>query len=147
MPAISIREMHLGDVPEALRIERLSFSTPWSEASFLSEVYGQRSFTRVAECGGALVGYICMRHVADECHLLDLAVDPDYRGRGVAGMLLNSGFEAMREEGCRFLFLEVRESNIPSLKLYEKLGFKVTGLRKAYYLKPTEDAVIMMLGL
>lgn len=144
---VSIREMFPEDVPEALRIERLSFTTPWSETSFFSEVYGQRSFTRVAECGGALVGYICMRHVADECHLLDLAVDPDYRGRGVAGMLLNSGFEAMREEGCRFLFLEVRESNLVSRKLYEKFGFRNIGTRKAYYLKPTEDAVIMMLEL
>lgn len=144
---MSIREMLPEDVPEVLRIESLCFTMPWSRASFLSEVYGQHSFTRVAESGGALAGYICMRHVADECHLLDLAVDPVYQRLGIAGLLLNSGLEAMRELSCRFLFLEVRVGNVASRALYDKFGFKTVGNRKDYYLNPVEDAVIMMLEL
>jgi ribosomal-protein-alanine N-acetyltransferase len=147
MEDILIREMLPEDVPEVLRIEHLSFAMPWSEKSFLNEIYGQRSFTRVAERGGLFVGYICMQHVADECHLLDLAVDPDWRRRGIARLLIDSGLEAMKELGCRFLFLEVRESNAASLGLYEKFGFRTVGTRKAYYINPPEDAVMMVLAL
>jgi ribosomal-protein-alanine N-acetyltransferase len=132
------------DVPEVVKIERLSFSTPWSEASFYSEIYNKYSIVRVAELNGIIAGYICARHIADECHLLNMAVRPDYRRHGIAAMLLKNIIEELRGSGCRFLFLEVRESNYAARRFYEKFGFKIIGLRKNYYVYPDENAVIMM---
>jgi ribosomal-protein-alanine N-acetyltransferase len=132
------------DVPEVVKIERLSFSTPWSEASFYSEIYNKYSIVRVAELNGIIAGYICARHIADECHLLNMAVRPDYRRHGIAAMLLKDVIEDLRESGCRFFFLEVRESNYAARRFYEKCGFKIIGRRKNYYAYPNENAVIMM---
>ncbi|WP_333653400.1 ribosomal protein S18-alanine N-acetyltransferase [Dissulfurispira sp.] len=147
MNTVYIREMYPDDIPEIVSIERLSFSTPWSETSFRSEIYSRYSVTRVAELNGVIVGYICVKHVADECHLLDLAVHPDYRRRGIARALLNDVIQELRIEGCRFFCLEVRSSNYAAMKLYEKFGFNMVGVRKGYYVNPAEDAVIMMMEL
>lgn len=147
MNTVYIREMYPDDISEIVSIERLSFSTPWSETSFRSEIYSRYSVTRVAELNGVIVGYICVKHVADECHLLDLAVHPDYRRRGIARALLDDVIQELRIEGCRFFYLEVRSSNYAARKLYEKFGFNMVGVRKGYYVNPAEDAVIMMLEL
>lgn len=147
MNTVYIREMYPDDIAEIVSIERLSFSTPWSETSFRSEVYSRYSVTRVAELNGVIVGYVCVKHVADECHLLDLAVHPDYRRRGIARALLDNVIQELRIEGCRFFYLEVRSSNYAARKLYEKFGFNMVGVRKGYYVNPAEDAVIMMLEL
>lgn len=144
---IYIREMYPDDIPDVVKIERLSFTTPWSETSFQSEIYSRYSITRIAELNGIIVGYICVRHIADECHLLDLAVHPDYRRRGIAAMLLDNAIQELRLDGCRFFYLEVRASNYAARKLYEKFGFNLVRTRKGYYVNPTEDAVIMMLEL
>ncbi len=147
MNTVYIREMYPDDIPEIVSIERLSFSTPWSETSFRSEIYSRYSVTRVAELNGVIVGYICVKHVADECHLLNLAVHPDYRRRGIARALLDNVIQELRIEGCRFFYLEVRSSNYAARKLYEKFGFNMVGVRKGYYINPAEDAVIMMMEL
>ncbi|MDI6727466.1 MAG: ribosomal protein S18-alanine N-acetyltransferase [Thermodesulfovibrionales bacterium] len=147
MNTVYIREMYPDDIPEIVSIEKLSFSTPWSETSFRSEIYSRYSVTRVAELNGVIVGYICVKHVADECHLLDLAVHPDYRRRGIARALLDNVIQELRIEGCRFFYLEVRSSNYAARKLYEKFGFNMVGIRKGYYVNPAEDAVIMMMEL
>lgn len=141
---IYIREMYPDDIPEIVSIERLSFSTPWSEASFQSEIHNRYSIARVAELNGIIAGYICARHIGDECHLLNMAVRPGYRRHGIATILLKDAIEDLRESGCRFLFLEVRESNYRARRLYEKFGFKTIGLRKNYYVYPDDNAVIMM---
>ncbi|MCL5063144.1 MAG: ribosomal protein S18-alanine N-acetyltransferase [Nitrospiraceae bacterium] len=147
MNTVYIREMYSDDIPDVVKIERLSFTTPWSETSFQSEIYSKHSITRVAELSGVIVGYVCVKHIADECHLLDLAVHPDYRKCGIATMLLDNVMQGLRIEGCRFFYLEVRASNYAARKLYEKFGFNMVGTRKGYYANPTEDAVIMMLEL
>lgn len=136
--------MYFEDIPEVESIERLSFSMPWSKTSFRSEIYSRYSITRIAVLNGVIVGYICARHVADECHLLNLAVHPDYRRRGIAKMLLDNVIQELKKEGCRFFYLEVRSSNYAARKLYEKFGFNMVGIRKGYYVNPVEDAVIMM---
>ena len=141
---IYIREMYSEDILDVISIERLSFSTPWSEASFQSEIYNRCSILKVAELNGIIAGYICARHIADECHLLNMAVRPGYRRHGIATILLKDAIEDLRESGCRFLFLEVRESNYRARRLYEKFGFKTIGLRKNYYVYPDDNAVIMM---
>lgn len=144
MNTVYIREMYPDDVDEVLEIERQCFTMPWSDTSFRSEIYGRHSITRVAELNGIIVGYICIKHVADEGHLLDLAVHPDYRKRGIAKMLLADVIEELRLCGCRFFYLEVRISNRAAKKLYEALGFRTAGTRKGYYMNPIEDAVLMM---
>ncbi len=141
---IYIREIYPDDIPEIIGIERLSFSTPWSESSFYSEIYNKYSIARVAELNGIIAGYISARHIADECHLLNMAVRPDYRRYGIATMLLKNIIEKLRDSGCRFFFLEVRESNYAARRLYEKFGFKIIDLRKNYYVYPDDNAVIMM---
>jgi len=144
---LTIREMSPGDVHEIAGIENASYSMPWSEASFLSEVYSQHSITRITELNGKIVAYVCIKQVADEGVLMNLTVHPDYRRQGIANMLFSNVREDLRRNGCRFLFLEVRTSNISAKNLYEKLNFKVIGTRKDYYLRPTEDALVMILEL
>ncbi|GER92563.1 ribosomal-protein-alanine N-acetyltransferase [hot springs metagenome] len=144
MNTVYIREMYIEDIPEVVSIERLSFSMPWSETSFRSEIYSRYSITRVAELNGIVVGYICVKHVADECHLLNLAVHPDYRRRGIAKVLLDNMIRELKIEGCRFFYLEVRASNYTARRLYEGVGFNMVGIRKGYYVNPVEDAIIMM---
>ncbi len=144
MNAVTIREMSVGDVPVIAEIERASYTMPWSETSFLSEVYSRHSITRVAELNGKIVAYICIKQVADEAVLMNLTVHPDCRKQGLANMLFSNALPDLLSNSCRFLFLEVRISNIAAKKLYEKLSFKVVGTRKDYYLRPTEDAIVMM---
>lgn len=139
--------MYPEDVPDVVSIERDSFNMPWSETSFYSEIYSRYSITKVAELNGAIIGYIIVKQIADECHLLNLAVRSDYRSRGIAKMLLDNILDELKMNKCRFLYLEVRVSSHAARRLYEGSGFKVVGMRKNYYLHPAEDAVIMMLEL
>ena len=147
MSTVTIREMCHGDVPLITEIEKASYTMPWSETSFLSEVYSRHSMTRVAELNGRIVAYVCVKQVADEGVLMNLTVHPDYRRQGLANMIFSNAMDDLRRNSCRFLFLEVRISNIAAKKLYEKMEFKVIGTRKDYYLRPTEDALVMMLEL
>lgn len=139
--------MQPGDVPYVTDIERVSFSTPWSENSIYSEVYGRYSITRVAVMDDRIVGYVMARLILDEGHLLDLAIHPGFRKRGIARMLMEDVIRGLRFNRCKAFFLEVRTSNSAALKLYGDLGFNVIGTRKNYYKNPVEDAFIMMLDL
>lgn len=139
--------MYPEDIPNVMDIERQSFSVPWSEASFQNELYNRYSITMVAEVKGTIVGYICVNQVADECHLLNLAVHPDYRRKGIATMLLENVICELKMYGCRFFYLEVRMSGFAAKKLYVNAGFRTVGIRKDYYTNPADDAVIMMMEL
>lgn len=147
MEELTIRLMQESDLPSVVAIERISFSTPWSETLFFNELYKQCSIPKVAVIGDRIAGYICANHVADEGHILNLAVHPDFRGKGIAKILVKHSLEELKENACRFLYLEVRVSNNAARKLYEGFGFSVVGTRKIYYTEPNEDAVIMMLRL
>ncbi|RJQ38280.1 MAG: ribosomal-protein-alanine N-acetyltransferase [Nitrospiraceae bacterium] len=147
MSEIIIRQMTKDDLSSVVEIERLSFTTPWSETLFFNELYKQRSIPKVAVIGDRIAGYICANHVADEGHILNLAVHPDFRGKGIAKILVKHILEELKDTACRFLYLEVRASNNAARKLYEGFGFNVVGTRKIYYTEPNEDAVIMMLRL
>jgi ribosomal-protein-alanine N-acetyltransferase len=144
---LTIMAMQESDLPSVVAIERLSFSTPWSETSFLDEIYKHHSTAKVSVAGERVVGYICANQIADEGHILNLAVHPDFRRKGIANTLVKNIIEELKENACRFLYLEVRASNNAARKLYEGFGFSVVGARKAYYTEPKEDAVIMMLRL
>lgn len=142
---ITIEDMTTADLPAIVEIERESFTTPWSEVSFFNELKNPRSFLKVAKKGGKVVGYICAGWIIDEGHVLDVAVGPRYKRLGIASTLISLAIERLKEEGCRFVFLEARESNEAAKKMYAKFGFESIGTRKNYYLSPSEDAVIMVL--
>lgn len=147
MNDLIIRQMKEEDIPLVVEIEKISFTTPWSETSFYNEIYNPRSTVRSAIVGQRLAGFICASQVADEGHILDLAVHPDFRRKGIAKVLVKTIIEELKENACRFLYLEVRASNDIARKFYEGIGFRVVGTRKRYYLKPEEDAIILMLIL
>ena len=91
-----------------------------------------------------IVAYAFIRRVADELHILKIAVTPARRGHGIATWFLNSCFTMGTRQGANSVFLEVRPSNIPAVELYEKLGFKEIGRRPKYYSDSKEDALVMM---
>ena len=90
MNAVTIREMSPGDVRVIAEIEKASYTMPWSETSFLGEVYSQHSITRVAELDGSIVAYVFIKQVADEGVLMNLTVHPDYRRQGIANMIFSN---------------------------------------------------------
>ena len=135
------------DLPEILAIEKASFETPWSETLFHNEIFKSISVARVAKICGKVVGYLCANVIIDEGHILNLAVHPEYKGRGIASRMLQEVLEIMRTDNCRSVFLEVRTSNEEARKMYEKFGFSLLGTRKDYYISPVEDAVVMVLRL
>jgi ribosomal-protein-alanine N-acetyltransferase len=139
--------MHRDHLPEVIEIERSSFSTPWSELSFLNEIYNPFSHAYVALLDTTVVGYIVTKQVEDEGHILDLAVRQEHRGQGIAKFLVAKGLEDMRQGGSRHVYLEVRLSNRPAIRLYGGLGFRPAGIRKSYYIHPLEDALVMVLDL
>ncbi len=137
------------DLPEVLQIEVVSFGLPWTRDMFERELgRGTLSELLVARAldGGTpppLVGYLCAWVVTDELHINNVAVDPRWRRRGVATALLRAALERGRARQARCAFLEVRASNVGAQILYERLGFRPTGVRRRYYSHPIEDAVIM----
>lgn len=147
MTEVIIQKIERHHIPEILEIEHQSFSTPWSEASFYNETYNPNSLSYTAILEFSVVGYICIRHIGDEAHILNLAVRPDMRRHGIARTLVLRIIGELRETPCKTIYLEVRVSNYQARALYEALGFKVVGIRKAYYEFPKEDAVMMALSL
>jgi ribosomal-protein-alanine N-acetyltransferase len=144
-PACALRRMVRGDLPAILAIERVSFPHPWSEASFETELQTVWSVPVVAveptPGGECVVGYACTWHVADEVQLLNVAVHPARRGRGVGETLLRHvlGQAASRGAG---VVLEVRMANLAARRLYGRLGFRARGLRRSYY-GPGQDGMLM----
>ncbi len=147
MPEILIREMQPSEIAEIMEIERKSFTTPWSELAFLNEMYNPHSIARVVVLNNKIIGYICVKHISEEGHILNLAVRPDLRRHGIANALVREVLDDLREKNCKYLYLEVRISNIGARKFYERNGFKVVSIRRKYYTSPDEDAVVMMLVL
>src|SRR5271157_1582555 len=147
MNVITVREMSQDDVQAIAVIEKASYTMPWSETIFLSEIQGRDSITRVAEHKGKIVAYICIKQVSDEAVLMNLTVDSAYRRQGIATMLFNNVRNDLMANGCRFLYLEVRVSNIVAKEMYEKLNFRIVGTRKDYYLNPPENSLVMMIDL
>jgi len=139
-----IRNMQEDDIPAIIAIEKISFSTPWSEQHFLNEIYNKYAFSKVAVSDAKVIGYICATYLLHESHILNLAVDPDFRRRGVATRLMNEATRELKERGCVFMYLKVRASNAGAQKFYELFGFKAETVRKKYYGNPDEDALLMM---
>ena len=139
-----ITEMIEKHVAQVAELEKICFgSAAWSENSIASELKNQLSLWLVALDGETVAGYVGSQTVMDESDMMNVAVHPDCRRQGIAEELVNALTDALREKESRCLTLEVRASNEPAKKLYEKLGFVSVGLRKNYYRNPREDALIL----
>ena len=145
--AVQLEPMTAADIDAVLAIDQQSFSMPWTDAMFRSELQNARTsrllVARAEAVGGPVVGYIAYRIVLDEMHVILIAVAPAWRRRGVARQLLCQAMDQARASGCARATLEVRVSNIPALQLYYSLRFAPVGTRPKYYLRPTEDALIL----
>ena len=130
-------------VPAIAELEKLCFSDPWSEKSIGSELNNKLSFWLVAMEGDALVGYVGSQSVLGESDMMNIAVHPEYRRKGIAEALVQALVTGLSEKGNHSLMLEVRVSNAPAIALYEKLGFHQVGRRPNYYRNPKEDALIL----
>ena len=138
-----ITDMRQEHVAQVAALEKLCFSDPWSENSVASELKNPLSCWLVAEEDGVVAGYVGSQTVMDESDMMNVAVHPDYRRKGIAEALVAELVEALKKRESHCLTLEVRASNEPAKALYEKLGFTQVGLRKNYYRNPKEDALIL----
>jgi ribosomal-protein-alanine N-acetyltransferase len=138
------------DLPEVLAIERASFPNPWHETTFEGEIQNEGiSFPLVAvhRTDKKIIGYILFWKIKDEILINNIAVHRDFRRRGVAEAMLQDVLASAHREGVVFASLEVRSSNKPARIFYEKLGFRLIGIRKDYYSNPKEDALALGLNL
>ncbi len=143
---ISIIQASENDAAEIARIEKLSFPTPWTEEMIMSEMREPLSLFFVAKYQGNIIGYYGFLHILDELHILNVAVDPLFRGRKVGSKLIEHLIEKGRALCARAVTLEVRESNAAAIALYEKYGFVCAGVRPHYY-TDKENALIYWLEL
>jgi [ribosomal protein S18]-alanine N-acetyltransferase len=143
--AIEVHPLALRDLAAIETIERRSYPTPWSRSMFAGELAKPSSICLGAYDGGtgALVGYAIVSRYVDAWHVMNVAVDPEHRRRGIAIALLERLFEATAGDGRRGYTLEVRVSNAGAIKLYERTGFRARGIRRGYYTDNREDAIIM----
>ena len=124
-------------------IENECFAHPWSRGSLENALSDPNAVFCVAIENGGVIGYIGMLFVLDEGYVGNLAVRPDRRREGIGAALVDAMAAEARVHALAFLTLEVRESNFPARKLYESRGYETVGVRKNYYEKPKEDAVLM----
>ena len=131
-------------VAQVAELEKICFGTEaWSERSVASELTNSLSLWLVAEEEGNVWGYVGSQTVMDETDMMNIAVHPEHRKQGIAAALVNNLVDVLKTRGSHSLMLEVRASNDPARKLYDKLGFQQVGLRKNYYRNPKEDACIL----
>ena len=143
--SFALRPMTRADVARVAAIEADSFTTPWSEAAFASELDLPFSRTLVgypSDRPDDVAGYVVWWRVADEIHLLDLAVARDHRRVGLALLLASRVLDDAREAGARITTLEVAEDNVAARGLYGRLGFAVVTTRRDYY-GPGRAAFVM----
>lgn len=130
------------DIGQAAALERQAFSQPWSEGGMKHYMDAGQTLFIAAKDGDVLAGYAAVMCILDEGNLVSIVVDPAYRQLGIGAELLDVLYEQLRDAGVTGLFLEVRQSNVPAIALYEKEGFEKTGIRKGFYDRPKEDAIL-----
>jgi [ribosomal protein S18]-alanine N-acetyltransferase len=145
---VKIRDATRRDLPGIIEIERLSFGDPWSLDSFVREL--SLPFSRLIVASNSangdeqLTGFLCRWLVADECHILNVAVHPRMRRHGIADQLMGNALAEAKARKAQVVTLEVRRSNLAARSLYRKLDFEERRLRRNYYGRG-EDAIVMEL--
>ena len=141
---MKIVPMTTEDAKALAELDILCFAVPWSEKSFFEEANNHLARYFVAKDDDKIIGYGGIWLVSGEGNITNIAVHPEYRKKGIASEILEELIKSA--EGCEQIFLEVRESNVAAISLYEKHGFKNCGVRKNFYHSPTENGIIMIRG-
>ena len=141
-PPPDISRLTYADLPQVIAIERRAFPTPWSLAMFVLELSKPSGICLAAMLEGRLSAYLICSRYDRVWHIMNVAVDPDCRRRGLATALLTRLIERVDDDEARYT-LEVRRSNDGAIALYERFGFRVAGVRRRYYQDNGEDALIM----
>ena len=128
------------NITDIAGIEKSCFSIPWTEKSIGDSISGGNTFFNIAYIDGEPAGYMSMQVILGEGDIMRVAVLPEYRRLGIGRALLSECFSVNHPD---VVFLDVRENNIPAIRLYESFGFVNIGIRKNYYSNPIENAVIM----
>ncbi|HLF68688.1 MAG TPA: ribosomal protein S18-alanine N-acetyltransferase [Gaiellaceae bacterium] len=141
---VELRRLDFADLDAVEAIERASYPTPWSRSMLAAELRKPGSLAIGAYLeGGGLVGYAFVSRYVDAWHVMNVAVAPAHRRRGIATALLERLLEITGKDPKRGHTLEVRVSNLEAIQLYEGLGFEARGIRRGYYTDNREDALIM----
>ena len=142
-----IRPIALADAPRVAELERECFPDPWSQSGIEEVITLPIGFGLVAECDGRVEAYVLTRWIADTAEILNLAVAKGHRRRGLATSLLREAVAWLADRGVAEVYLEVRESNRTAQALYRAHGFHPAGMRRAYYRRPVEDALVLRRSL
>ena len=140
---MNIHPMCASDVPQVAALEAETFSRPWDEAALLAELENPLSRWLVAAEGERVLGYVGAQTAFEDADILNLCVAPGARGRGIGRALMRALETLLAGQGAERLTLEVRASNAPAVGLYTALGYAKVGLRRGYYERPREDALIL----
>lgn len=138
-----IRRATHADVAALVAIERACFSDPWSAVGIAETIQSETSFVLLAEDEAGVIGYVMARTSGEEGEILNLAVLPVHRRRGLARRLLIAAVGLMKGAQVQEAYLEVRESNSAAIELYRAHGFRPVGVRPGYYRSPLEDALVL----
>ena len=140
---MTIESMTVDDIAQVAEIERQIFSIPWSEKAFRDSMESDNTIYIVAKENDNVAGYAGMYLSFEEVNITNVAVNPLSRRKGIGEKIVRDILNRAYEKGVRDVFLEVRETNSVAIALYEKIGFKEEGIRKNFYDKPRENALIM----
>ncbi len=149
MAQLQLAATDMADIKPILQIEKNSFSWPWNRVSFLGELTCKKACNFTVKCvdsddGHQVIAYVFCRLVDSELHILRIAVDRKWRGRGIGNWLLRRCTDLATGKGATAAFLEVRPSNQSAIALYRKQGFKLVGKRPNYYTDTCEDALVLL---
>jgi [ribosomal protein S18]-alanine N-acetyltransferase len=145
---ITFRLMQPEDIDQVWEIEKISFPSPWSREAFYNELHHNHFANYVVMINGdRVIGYGGVWIIVDEAHITNIAVLPEYRGKGLGEALMKKMMELAKHLGATKMTLEVRVSNHVAQSLYRKLGFQNGGIRKQYYKDNQEDALVMWVNL
>lgn len=140
---LEFHPLALGHISQLLEMENEAYPDPWKQGMFRQEITNATSFFCVGLLEGAIVAYGGFWLLLDEAHITKVTVGLTWRGQGLGRQLMAHLIEMAESRGANAARLEVREHNVPARRLYESLGFRAVGLRKGYYAKTNETAVVM----
>ncbi len=138
--------MQILDIPDIMELEKQLFSSPWSRDMFLQEIDTGFAFVLSAKETEKILGYICGLLLFDEFNITNVGVAIEQQKQGFGEAMLKFIMARLLNQQCFKFFLEVRESNLAAIRLYDKFGFKILGKRKKYYNHPAEDALMLWIS-
>jgi len=144
---VTIERMTYEDIPQVHRLEKLCFTAPWDISAYYRDFRNPSAFYQVARLAGRIVGFGGVWIIEDEAHIVTMAVQQEYRCRGIGRLLMDALLEEARRRHVAIVTLEVRVHNAPAQHLYTKLGFHTIAYRRHYYPDNNEDAAVMELRL